>query len=417
MLSKRPEMFAPDQWPAYFSKAKGCEVWDLDGTHYYDMSSNGIGACLLGFCDPDVNMAVKKCIDSGSMCTLNPPEEVELAELLCDIHPWAKQARFTRSGGETGAVAVRIARATTDRSIIAVCGYHGWHDWYLAANLGENDSLRGHLLPGLEPAGVPSELRNTAFTFKYNDREGFQSIIDKAGNKLAAVVMEPCRYNDPDPGFLEYVKEKTHRCGALLIFDEITIGWRLIYGGSHLKLGVTPDMAFFAKAMGNGYPIGAVIGTREAMEGAHKSFISSTYWTERIGPVAALAVLKKIEKVKAHEYVRKIGSTITASWKKHAERHGIKITAGDGYPCLAHFRFENDKSEELRTLYTQMMLERGFLGTVSIYPTMAHTDEIIQKYDRAIDEVFGEIALAIKQGTVKDQLKGPVAHAGFRRLN
>ncbi len=417
LLSKRPEMFAPDQWPAYFSKASGCEVWDLDGKHYYDMSSNGIGACLLGFCDPDVNRAVKERIDLGSMCTLNAPEEVELSELLCDIHPWAKQVRFTRSGGETGTMAVRIARATTDRSIIAVCGYHGWHDWYLAANLGENDALRGHLLPGLEPLGVPSELRNTAFAFKYNDVKEFQSIIDRVGNKLAAVVMEPCRYNDPNPGFLEYVKEKTHKCGALLIFDEITIGWRLTYGGSHLKLGVNPDIAFFAKAMGNGYPIGAVIGTKEAMEGAHKSFISSTYWTESIGPVAALATLKKIKEVKAHEHVQNIGSMVAESWLKHAVRHGLKISIHDGYPCLAHFKFVNEKCEELHTLYNQMMLEMGFLGIASIYPTMAHTDEIVHKYDQAIDEVFGQIALAIKQDKVSELLKGPVIHTGFRRLN
>jgi len=417
LLSKRPEMLAPDQWPAYFSKAKGCEVWDLDGKHYYDMSTNGIGACLLGFCDPDVNKAVKKRVDLGSMCTLNPPEEVELAELLCDIHPWAENARFTRSGGETGAAAIRIARATTDRSVIAVCGYHGWHDWYLAANLGENDALRGHLLPGLEPLGVPSELRNTAFTFKYNDREEFQAILDRVGDKLAAVVMEPCKYNDPEPGFLEFVKEKTHKCGALLLFDEITIGWRLTYGGSHLKLGVNPDIAFFAKALGNGYPIGAVIGTREAMEGAHRSFISSTYWTESIGPVAALATLKKMKEVKAHEYVGKIGDMVADSWMKNSQRHGIQISSGNGYPCLAHFRFEYKNSEELRTLYTQMMLERGFLGGTAIYPTVAHTDEIVNKYDQAIDKVFGQIAIAIKQDKVMESLKGPVAHSGFRRLN
>ncbi|MEN6315844.1 MAG: aminotransferase class III-fold pyridoxal phosphate-dependent enzyme [Clostridiaceae bacterium] len=417
LLSKRPEMLAPDQWPAYFSKAAGCEAWDLDGKHYYDMATNGIGACLLGFSDPDVNSAVKKRIDLGSMCTLNPPEEVELAELLCDIHPWAEQVRFARSGGEIGAVAVRIARATTDRSVIAICGYHGWHDWYLSVNLGESDGLRGHLLPGLEPLGVPAELRNTAYAFKYNDREGFQAILDKAGDKLAAVIMEPCRYNDPEPGFLEYVREKTHKCGALLLFDEITIGWRLTYGGSHLKLGIHPDMAFFAKAMGNGYPIGAVIGTKEAMDGAHKSFVSSTYWTESVGPVAALATLKKMKAVKASEHAAMIGSMVADSWKMRASQHGLDISTGDGYPCLAHFSFRHEKSEMLRTLYTQMMLERGFLGTGAFYPTAAHTGEVVQKYDQAIDEVFGEIALAIKNDRISGMLKGPVAHTGFRRLN
>ena len=130
-MSKRPEMFAPDVWPAYFSKAKGCEIWDIDGNHYYDMSTNGIGSCILGYADPDVTEAVVRRIKDGSMSTLNPPEEVELAERLCQIHPWAQQVRLARTGGEVAVVAVRIARATTKRSKIAVCGYHGWHDWYL----------------------------------------------------------------------------------------------------------------------------------------------------------------------------------------------------------------------------------------------------------------------------------------------
>ena len=417
LLSKRPEMFAPGQWPAYFSRAEGCEVWDLDGKHYYDMASNGIGACLLGFNDHDISKAVIRRIDSGSMCTLNPPEEVELAELLCDIHPWAERVRLTRTGGETAAVAIRIARATTDRSMVAVCGYHGWQDWYLAANLGVSDALRGHLLPGLEPFGVPVELRNTTLTFKYNDKEEFKKIMDAYGNKLAAVVMEPCRYNDPEPGFLELVKESTRKCGALLIFDEITIGWRLTYGGSHLKLGISPDMAIFAKALGNGHPIGAVIGTKDAMEGAHKSFISSTYWTESVGPVAALATLKKLGSIKAHEHVAYIGNLIMKQWRKHADINGLSISTGEGYPCLAHFSFKDENGEILRTLYTQMMLERGFLGTLSIYPTVSHNEKIVEKYSLAIEEVFNNIALLVKKGDLTGYLKGPVAHNGFRRLN
>lgn len=417
LLSKRPEMMAPDLWPAYYSKAAGCEVWDLDGNHYYDMSTNGIGSCLLGFSDPDVNAAVKKRIDLGSMCSLNAPEEVELAELLCSIHPWAEQVRFARTGGETAAVAVRIARATTGRSAIAICGYHGWQDWYLAANLGENDALRGHLLPGLEPAGVPSELRDTAYPFRYNDRQAFQAIIDKVGDRLAAVIMEPCRWNDPEPGFLEFIRDQAHASGALVIYDEITIGWRLTHGGSHLKLGISPDLAIFAKALGNGFPIGAVIGSRVAMEGAHQSFISSTYWTEGIGPTAALAALRKMEQVKAHEHAAQVGAAVSAVWKARAAENGLRIQTGDGYPCLAHFRFQDDNSETLRTLYTQMMLERGFLGGVSIYPTLAHTADIVCLYDAAVNEVFAVLAKAIRQDCVDSLLQGPVAHSGFRRLN
>lgn len=416
LLSKRPEMLAPNQWPAYFREARGCETWDLDGRHYYDLYSNGIGTCLLGFRDPDVTRAVQRRISLGSSCTLNPPEEVELADLLCEIHPWASRVRFARTGGEVAAIAVRIARATTDRSLIAICGYHGWHDWYLAANLGQEDSLRGHLLPGLEPLGVPRELRGTALTFRYNDREAFRRIVDEGGDRLAAVIMEPCRYQDPEPGFLEYVRDAAHRCGALLIFDEITIGWRLHLGGAHLKLGVHPDLAIFAKAMGNGHPIGAVIGTQEAMEGAHTSFISSTYWTEGVGPAAALATVRKMQRVDVPAHVARIGDMVARLWTRHAAKHGLPVAAGDGYPCLAHFHFEHESAEALRTLYTQLMLERGFLAGVSIYPTLAHTDGIVALYGRAIDEVFGEIADALAAGDIEARLKGPVAHSGFRRL-
>ncbi len=293
LLSKRPEMLAPGQWPAYFREARGCETWDLDGRHYYDFSTNGIGSCLLGFGDPDVTRAVRRRIGLGSMCTLNAPEEVELADLLCEIHPWADQVRFARCGGEACAAAVRIARATTDRSLVAICGYSGWQDWYLAANLGESDALRGHLLPGLEPLGVPRELRGTAVTFGFNDRDAFQHLLEEHGERLAAVIMEPCRSRDPDPGFLELVRDGIHRVGGLLIFDEITIGWRLRFGGAHLGLGVAPDIAVYAKALSNGHPMAAIVGTRAAMAGAHGSFVSSTYWTESVGPVAALATIRK----------------------------------------------------------------------------------------------------------------------------
>ncbi len=415
LLSKRPEMFAPNQWPAYFDRARGYETWDIDGNHYYDMSTNGIGACLLGFRDPDVTRAVCKRVRQGSMCSLNPPEEVELADMLCKIHPWAEQARFTRCGGETAAVAVRIARATTDRSVVAVCGYHGWHDWYLAANLGNSDPLRGHLLPGLEPLGVPRELRHTTIPFRFNHRAEFKNVINKYGPRLAAVVMEPCRGSDPEPGFLEYVRKATKKCGALLIFDEITIGWRLCFGGAHLKFGICPDMAVFAKALGNGHPIGAVIGTKAAMAGAHRSFISSTYWTESVGPVAALATLRKMRRLNIPAHIERIGRRIQNIWKEQSVRHSLPLVV-EGYPCLAHFKFDHPQHNELRTLFTQGMLKWGFLAGCGFYPTLAHTESIVALYANAVAEVFADIALALSRNNVKAKLKGPPAHSGFQRL-
>ncbi|MBP1992488.1 aminotransferase class III-fold pyridoxal phosphate-dependent enzyme [Paenibacillus eucommiae] len=417
LVSKRPELQAPNQWPAYFSEARGCEVWDLDGKHYYDMSTNGIGSCLLGYRNDEVTRAVKRRLHLGSMSTLNPPEEVELAERLLDLHPWSSQARFTRAGGEACSVAVRIARATTERSIIAVCGYHGWNDWYLAANLGEDDALSGHLLPGLEPAGVPRELRGTTVTFPANDRQAFEDVINQYGGQLAAVIMEPCRYEDPEPGFLQYVKERLHQCGALLIFDEITIGWRLHRGGAHLKLGVHPDIAVFAKALGNGHPIGAVIGTQEAMEGAHRSFISSTYWTESIGPAAALATLDKMAEVDVPGFVAAVGREVSSAWKVHGEQAGLPLKVSDGYPCLAKFEFSGEYANQLKTLYTVKMLQRGFLAGTVIYPTLAHTPDIVAYYKQAIGAVFGELADIIHQGDLHALKDIEVAQQGFRRLN
>lgn len=416
LLSKRPEMYAPDQWPAYFREARGCEVWDLDGRHYYDCSTNGLGSCLLGYRDPDVTRAVRRRLDLGSMCSLNPPEEVALADALCGMHPWAEQVRFARTGGEAMAMAVRIARAATRRSRVAVCGYHGWHDWYLAANLGDDDNLDGHLLPGLDPAGVPSELRGTVMPFRYNARDEFQRVLTDAGNRLAAVVMEPCRQTAPEPGFLEFVRAAARRAGALLIFDEITMGWRLRLGGAHLAFRVEPDLAVFAKALGNGHPIAAVIGTRAAMNGAQRSFISSTYWTEAIGPAAALATLEKMRSVDVPAHVARVGKRVLGAWREAGRRQGLPIVTGDAYPCLAHFHFNHAWSGELQTLYTQLMLDRGFLAGASLYPTLAHTDKIVERFSGAIDEVFQVIAKALQAGRVKERLKGPVAHKGFKRL-
>lgn len=417
LLSKRPEQFAPDQWPSYFVKAKGCELWDVDGNHYYDLTSNGIGSCLLGYADPDVTKAVVNRVENGCMSTLNPPEEVELADKLCEIHPWAEKVRFARTGGEIGAVAIRIARSTTGRDVVAICGYHGWSDWYIAANLGDDKNLDGQLLPGLKPAGVPRNLKNTTVTFNYNDKEEFDAVIKEYGDRLACVIMEPIRNALPEDGFLEYVRDEVHKVGGLLIFDEITIGWRYTFGGSHLALGVNPDIAIFAKALGNGHPMAAVIGTAEAMNGAEDSFISSTYWTESVGPTAALAAIKKMEETKVWEHAQKVGDSLKNTWQTLADKHGIPAHAG-GMSCLAHVNFEKYPLE-LKTLYTVLMLKKGFLATNMCYPTLAHTDEILELHAKAVDEVFAEMSEILKKDSLDEILKaigGPVCHSGFKRL-
>ena len=415
LLSKRPEMFAPDQWPGYYSRAKGVETWDLDGNKYIDMSINGIGANVLGFADPDVDAAVHTAIELGNSCSLNCPEEVELADLLCEIHPWAEMVRYARTGGEAMAIAVRIARAYTKRDKVAFCGYHGWHDWYLAANLGQGDVLEGHLLPGLVPAGVPRGLAGTALPFRYNHIGDLEAILSENKDELAAIVMEPVRDHEPEPGFLERVRELATEVGAVFIFDEITSGFRLTTGGAHLLYGVTPDISVFAKGISNGYPMAAIIGIKKVMQGAQTTFISSTYWTERIGPVAALATIRKHRRLDVSKHLIETGKRIQAGWKIAAERVGLRVHIS-GISPLSHFSFEYENGQATITLFTQLMLERGFLASGRFYATYAHQDSHIEAYLGAVDETFALIADAVERGEVEQRLKGSVAHSGFRRL-
>lgn len=416
LLSKRPEMFLPDQWPAYYSRAKGCEIWDLDGNHYYDMGRMAVGSCLLGYADPDVNRAVKGAVDRGSMSTLNAPEEVELAELLCKIHPWAHMVRYGRGGGEAMAIAVRIARAHTGRDIIAFCGYHGWADWYLATNLGTTDGLKEHLIPGLDAKGVPQGLRGSILPFRYNHLEELEAIVKHAGKRLAAIVMEPLHSEEPKDGFLKKIRTIADRAGAILVFDEVSIGWKLIYGGAHLLYKVNPDIAVFSKAMSSGFPMAAIIGKREVMQAAQDTFISSTYWTDRTGPAAALATLKKMKKLNVPKRIAAAAAQMRTGWARAAEKHGLKIKIGGTVPYNL-FSFSYDDAQALKTLFTQEMLERGFLAGTEFNPSCAHTSPLIKKYLRAVDGAFSEIKKAIDTGTIYKRLKGPIAHSHFARLN
>ncbi len=415
LLSKRPEFFLPEQWPSYYSEARGVEVWDLDGKKYIDMSYMGLGACILGYADPDVDSAVKAAIDRGTITTLNCPEEVELAELLCELHPWAEMVRYARTGGEAMAIAVRIARARAKKDKIAFCGYHGWGDWYLAANLGEEDILDGHLLPGLEPAGVPRCLKGTALAFHYNKIDELKTIVTQNSNEIAAIVMEPLRNYEPEPGFLEEVREIATSIKAVLIFDEVSAGWRLITGGAHLVYGVTPDIAVFAKGMSNGYPMAAVIGTADTMQAAQDSFISSTYWTERTGPSAAMAAIRKHRDHNVSRHLISTGKRIQSGWQATTEKHDLKISI-IGIPPLSHFSFDYENGQAIRTLFTQEMLKKGFLATNAFYAAYAHQDHHLDTYFKALDETFAFIAGAIAGNEVEKLLKGPIAHSGFYRL-
>ena len=413
LLSKRSEMYLPAGWPAYFDRTDGCQVWGIDGTRYLDLGFMGVGTNILGYSHPKVDEAVRGVIDKGNLSTLNAPEEVYLAEALIDLHPWADMARFARSGGEACAIAVRIARAASGKDKVAFCGYHGWHDWYLAANLSEDDSLNGHLIPGLEPNGVPRALTGSSMPFRYNDLEGLRSILDDNPD-VGVIFMEVQRSEPPAPGFLEGVRELATQRGAVLVFDECTSGFRRTLGGLHLHYGVEPDIATFGKTLGNGYAITAVIGRESVMQAAQSTFISSTFWTERIGPTAALAALEAMREEDAPSRVHEIGSVVQDRWHELAASAGLSITTG-GLPALASFTAAGLHPLAVKTFMTSRMLENNYLAGVNLYASVAHTPEILDDYFAALAPVFTELAGFDDAALAAALPEGP-AQSGFQRL-
>ncbi len=411
LLSKRPEMFAPDLWPSYYSKAKGSKVWDLDNNKFLDISIMGVGACILGYADPDVDEAVKNAISNGVSSSLNSPLEVNLADKLIELHPWFHMIRYCRGGGEAVSLAVRIARAKTKRDIVLFSGYHGWSDWYLAANLADDKNLDGQLMPGLEPNGVPRGLSGTSMPFEFNNIEKLKKQIKGKESEIAAIILEPARGEEASIDYLNNLKDLSKEIGAVLIFDEITSGFRMCPGGIHRKYGVNPDMAVFAKSMANGYSMSAIIGTEDVMQAAQTTFISSTNWTDAVGPAAALATLNKYVKHNVEEHIINIGNKVKEVWNQSAKKAGISINI-TGLPTLGAFSFDCANSQALNTKFVIEMLKENILAFRQFKPSYAHSDEDVKEYSTATDKVFETLS----DLTEKDLTSIQEAHTGFSRL-
>ena len=308
------------------------------------------------------------------MSTFYCPEEVELAEKLVQMHPWSDSVRFARTGGEANAVAIRIARTATGRDKVAICGYHGWHDWYLACNINSMENLESHLLPGLEPNGVPKTLEGTTIPFKFNDLEEIKKIIKE--NELAAIKMEVQRSEVPQKGYLEEISSLCKKNGIVLIFDECTSGFRETYGGIHLKYNLKPDISIFGKALGNGFAITAILGRKEVMDCVQSTFMSSTFWTERIGPTAGLKTLEIMEKQKSWNYVTELGKYIQDSWTKIASKYELPIEIS-GIPALSVFSLRLKNWMKYKTFISQEMLKKGILASDKIYVSTCHNKKIL----------------------------------------
>ena len=415
LLSKNPNLFLPNKWPTYFSKAKGCRIWDLNKKLYYDMSLMGVGTNILGYCNKEVDNAVKNAINNSSVSTLNCVEEVYLAEKLVDLHRWADKVKFARTGGEANALAVRIARAASGKEKVAFCGYHGWHDWYLAANLKSKKSLDQHLIKGLNPLGVPKSLSNSSFGFEYGNFQKLERLTEKYN--IGVIKMEVCRNSQPNVKFLRSVRKLASKKNIVLIFDECTTGFRQSYGGIHKTLGINPDIAILGKALGNGYPITAVLGKDEIMSAAKNSFMSSTFWSERIGPTAGIKTLEVMEKKQSWKTISKLGEKLISIWKKLAARHKIKISI-NGIPSLAKFTIQSKDAQLYKTFITQEMLEKNILASNGVYLSISHNYNILKKYEIILDKIFYQISQCERGLTsIQSLLKYPISHLPFERLN
>ena len=413
-LSKRPERFLPLKWPTYFLKSKGCTVYDLDRKKYYDMIM-AIGTNILGYSHSSINKSVTQAIKKGTMSTLNCPEEPLLAKKLLQLHKWADQIKFARTGGEANAIAIRIARSFTGKDKVAICGYHGWHDWYLAANLSGKEKLKEHLLPGLEPKGVPKNLKNTIFPFSYNNFDELLTLVKKYD--IGTIKMEVSRNYLPHNNFLSNVRKLANKKKIVLIFDECTSGFRQSFGGIHKYFGVNPDMATFGKSLGNGHPITAIIGKKKIMNSSQSSFISSTFWSERVGFVAALKTLEIMKKTRSWEKITKMGNYIKKNWNDLAIKNGLEIEIL-GIPAICSFKIINKYSDYYTTYITQEMLAKGFLANNSVYVSTTHSKKIITKYLNALDQCFKKIKQCENGKTnIKKLLKGPINEKSLIRLN
>jgi glutamate-1-semialdehyde 2,1-aminomutase len=417
LISRRPARMAFGVSPIYADHAKGSHFWDVDGNEYIDWIS-GILAIILGYADEVVDNAVKEQIGKGVTFSINHELELELAEELIRTIPSAEMVRYAKGGGDACTIAVRIARGTTGRDKVLFCGYHGWHDWYIAANLLKDASLDEHLFPGIDPTGVPKALAGTIFPFRYGDLDMLEQRLEEHKGEVACIIMEPLRSELPPEGFLEGVRQLADRYGVVLIFDEVSCGFRIALGGAQEYLGVTPDLSVFAKAISNGYSMGAVVGKRDVMEPASRMFVSSTYWSDTIGIVAALTTIRELRRRGAVEHFFRAGRTIKQGLDEAILDTGIPAHAF-GLDCSPKFQFDIEDPalhQKVSTLYVQEMCKRGIFSPTYFTLNMAHSEEDIARTLAASKEVLGFIQRALEQGNIDDMLEAELRTDTFRRM-
>ena len=401
-FSKSRVQYPEGQAPMFLTYGQGGRVWDVDGNEYVDLVS-GLLPVVLGYRDADVDQAIRRQLDNGISFSLATTLEADLSERLVEIIPSAEMVRFGKNGSDATSAAVRLARAYTGRDRIAVCGYHGWRDWYIATTTRNK--------------GVPAAVREFSHSFPYNDLEALDRLLDSHSGEFAAVTMEPMNTTEPEPGYMEGVRDIAHRHGALLVYDEIITGFRYALGGAQELFGVAPDLACFGKALGNGMPIAAVVGRADVMREMEEIFFSATFGGETLSLAAAIAVIDKMRREPVIDTLWRTGERLAEGARASAQAHGLgDVVTFAGKPCWTFVQFNDHPaatSEAMKTLFIREMIRGGVLMLHSHNVCFAHGEEDIAHVLATYDRVFATMAEMLKQGDIEAQLDVPVIRPIF----
>ena len=402
-LSKGYTQFVQGVSPVFLQRGKGARVWDVDGNEYIDYIQ-GLLPNILGYAHDEVNAAATAQLAQGHSFSLPHPVELELAERLVRLIPCAEMVRFGKNGSDATAGAVRAARAFTGRERVACCGYHGWQDWYIGSTARHR--------------GVPGAVRELTHPFPYNDLEGLERVLSAHPGEFAVVIMEPVNFVMPQPGFLEGARDLAHKHGALFVFDEICTGFHLGLGGAQKRFGVTPDLACFGKAMGNGFPIACVVGRRDVMKVYEDIFFSFTFGGEVASLAAAMKVLDVLEQTDALHRMETYGQRLQEGFNalvKHAGLQGRFECVGFPVWSLIKFRDAQGVDSFLeRSLFQQETVKRGLLMLVTHNLTAAHDEAIVERTLEVYADVFKTLAGWLSDADPSTHLEGPMIQPVFK---
>jgi glutamate-1-semialdehyde 2,1-aminomutase len=401
--SKAPDQHVEGVYPVFLERGQGCRVWDVDGNEYIDHPC-ALGPMVLGYGDPEVDAAVGRRVAAGPAFSLGHRLEVEVAELLVEMVPGAEMVRFLKTGSEATSAAVRLARAWTGRDHVAMCGYHGWHDWAV-----------GHTIRN---AGVPAAVRELTHQWSYNDVESLRSILDEHDGEVAAVILEPVGVDAPRPGFLEAVRVLADEHGALLIYDEVITGFRLAPGGAQELFGVLPDLAAFGKAMANGYPLAAVAGRAQVMEQIESAvFVSSTFGGDTVSLAAAQATMRAIQRGGVIEHLWRQGRRLMEGFNALADEHDVPARMVGLAPrrVISFEAAGGAEANQLKGLFWQECLDRGVLMGNANFVSLAHDDSAVDATIEAFDGALGVVGDSVRRGDLASRLRGRAPAEVLRR--